>query len=166
MTGQIPPVLYSADFSGCAAIPHLLPRRKSPRSSALVLRSAGRRSCTPTATPTARQPSPARVVDGVPHAVLHTWTGYSSRQHRHLQLFLAAEGARGHREPAVAARGAETPPSEKCAGRRTGMMPCLLNCTRTGARFTDCDRAVVVAIQHTLRGTHMSMNGAKSNGFV
>ena len=23
MAGQIPPVLYSADFSGCAAIPHL-----------------------------------------------------------------------------------------------------------------------------------------------
>ncbi len=73
MTGQIPPVLYSADFSGCAAIPQLTDKEIS-EIFALVLQSAGATIVHSYCHAHGTAAITCAVILTESHAVLHTWT--------------------------------------------------------------------------------------------
>lgn len=72
MTGQIPPILYSADFISCKAIPHLTEQELADIFG-LVLQSAG--ATIVHAHCHAHGPSAitCAVILTESHAVLHTW---------------------------------------------------------------------------------------------
>ena len=72
MTGQIPPVLYSADFSGCAAVPHLTGTELS-EIFALVLQSAGATIVHAHCHSHGDAATTCAVILTESHAVLHTW---------------------------------------------------------------------------------------------
>ena len=72
MNGQIPPVLYSADFSGCAAIPHLTENEIS-EIFARVLQSAGATIVHAHSHVHGGTALTCAVILTESHAVLHTW---------------------------------------------------------------------------------------------
>jgi len=72
MTGQIPPVLYSADFSGCAAVPHLT-EGELAEIFALVLQSAGATIVHSHCHVHGGAAATCAVILTESHAVLHTW---------------------------------------------------------------------------------------------
>lgn len=72
MTGQIPPVLYSADFSGCAAVPHLTGTELA-EMFALVLQSAGATIVHAHCHAHGTAAMTCAVILTESHAVLHTW---------------------------------------------------------------------------------------------
>jgi S-adenosylmethionine decarboxylase len=72
MTGQTPPVLYSADLSDCAAIPHLTEEEIS-EIFALVLQSAGATIVHAHSHAHAGAAMTCAVILTESHAVLHTW---------------------------------------------------------------------------------------------
>jgi S-adenosylmethionine decarboxylase len=72
MTGQIPPVLYSADFSGCKAIPHLTENEISD-IFALVLQSAGATIVHAHCHAHGKEAVTCAAILTESHAVLHTW---------------------------------------------------------------------------------------------
>ena len=72
MNGQIPPVLYSADLSGCAAIPHLTENEIS-EIFALVLQSAGATIVHAHSHVHGGTALTCAVILTESHAVLHTW---------------------------------------------------------------------------------------------
>lgn len=71
MTGQIP-VLYSADFSGCAAVPHLT-ENELAEIFALVLQSAGATIVHTHCHAHGAAAATCAVILTESHAVLHTW---------------------------------------------------------------------------------------------
>jgi len=72
MTGQIPPVLYSADFSGCKAIAHLTESEIS-EIFALVLQSAGATIVHAHCHAHGKTAITCAVILTESHAVLHTF---------------------------------------------------------------------------------------------
>jgi S-adenosylmethionine decarboxylase len=72
MTGQIPPVLYSADFSSCAAILQLTESEIS-EIFALVLQSAGATIVHAHSHVHGETALTCAVILTESHAVLHTW---------------------------------------------------------------------------------------------
>jgi S-adenosylmethionine/arginine decarboxylase-like enzyme len=74
MTGQIPPVLYSADLSGCKAIPQLTESEIS-EIFALVLQSAGATIVHAYSHNHGATGMTCAVILTESHAVLHTWKG-------------------------------------------------------------------------------------------
>ena len=74
MTGQIPPVLYSADLSGCAAIPQLTENEIS-EIFALVLQNAGATIVHAHSHVHGGTALTCAVILTESHAVLHTWKG-------------------------------------------------------------------------------------------
>ena len=72
MTGQIPPVLYSADFSNCAAVHHLTGTELS-EIFALVLQSAGATIVHSHVHAHGEAATTCAVILTESHAVLHTW---------------------------------------------------------------------------------------------
>jgi S-adenosylmethionine/arginine decarboxylase-like enzyme len=72
MTDQIPPVLYSADFSRCAAVPHLTEHELS-EIFALVLQSAGATIVHTHCHAHGNAAMTCAVILTESHAVLHTW---------------------------------------------------------------------------------------------
>lgn len=72
MAGQIPPVLYSADFSGCAAVPYLTESELS-EIFALVLQSAGATIVHAHCHAHGTSATTCAVILTESHAVLHTW---------------------------------------------------------------------------------------------
>src|SRR5687768_14578157 len=72
MHGQIPPVLYSADFSGCAAIPHLTETEIS-EIFAMVLQIAGATIVHAHSHTHGGTAMTVAVILTESHAVLHTW---------------------------------------------------------------------------------------------
>ena len=69
----MPPVLYSADFSSCAAIPHLTDQEIS-ELFALVLQSAGATIVHAHCHAHGKSAITCAVILTESHAVLHTWT--------------------------------------------------------------------------------------------
>jgi S-adenosylmethionine/arginine decarboxylase-like enzyme len=72
MTGHIPPVLYSADFSGCAAIPHLTENEIS-EIFALVLQGAGATIVHAHCHAHGKEAITCAAILTESHAVLHAW---------------------------------------------------------------------------------------------
>ena len=77
MTGQIAPVLYSADFSGCGAIPHLTEQELADIFG-LVLQSAGATIVHTHCHAHGTAASTCAVILTESHAVLHTWRDTSA----------------------------------------------------------------------------------------